>query len=97
MPNRLFSCAAIVAVLIAAGNAFAHSDDSKPLFVTQGGVDAGDCQDVAAPCGTIGYALSRVGKSGQIRVADGAYSVDDPGDLFQLISGELLDIDRSVN
>jgi len=89
MPNRLFLCAAIVAVLTAAGNAYAHSDGVQPLFVAQGGVDAGDCQDIAAPCETIGYALGRVGKNGQIRVADGAYSVDDAEDLFQLISGDV--------
>jgi choice-of-anchor B domain-containing protein len=88
MPNRLLFGAAIVAVLVAAGNAYAHSDGARPLFVAQGGVDTGDCQDVAAPCATIGYALGRVGKRGQIRVADGAYSVDDPEDLFQLISGD---------
>jgi len=89
MPNRLFLCAAIVAVLTAAGNAYAHSDGVQPLFVAQGGVDAGDCQDITAPCATIGYALGRVGKNGQIRVADGAYSVDDAEDLFQLISGDV--------
>ncbi len=89
MLNRLFSCAAIVAVLIAAGNAFAHSDGARPLFVAQGGVDTGDCQDVIEPCETIGYAMSRVGKNGQIRVADGTYSVDTTEGLFQLISGDV--------
>ncbi len=89
MPNRPLFCATIVAVLIAGGNAYAHSDGAKPLFVAQGGVDTGDCLDAAAPCATIGYALGRVGKRGQIRVADGAYSVDDAEDLFQLISGDV--------
>ena len=89
MPNRLFFSAAIVAVLAAAGNAYAHSDGAKPLFVAQDGVDIGDCQDLTAPCKTIGYALGRVGKGAQIRVADGAYSVDDAEDLFQLVSGDV--------
>ena len=39
------------------------------------------------PCATIGYALTQAGKGGQIRVTEGAYTIEKAEDLFHLISG----------
>ena len=67
--------------------ALAHSDMEKPVFVSLSGVDEGRCLDPAAPCRTISYALTRVGKGGQVRVAGGEFEISEPADLFQVISG----------
>jgi choice-of-anchor B domain-containing protein len=70
-----------------ATNAMAHSELEKPLYVATDGIDSGRCHDPDAPCRTIGYALSVVGKGGQIRVADGRYGLTDVEDVFHLVSG----------
>jgi choice-of-anchor B domain-containing protein len=72
-----------------AGNAFGHGDAEKPLFVANGGTDEGRCQDPAAPCRTIAYALRWVGKGAQIRVASGSYDISGAGDIFQVVSGDI--------
>ncbi|MDH3747501.1 MAG: choice-of-anchor B family protein [Gammaproteobacteria bacterium] len=77
----------LLATALIAGLTFAHSDMDKPLFVANEGVDRGRCLDPKAPCRTVGYALSRVGKGGQIRVAAGRYQITDPTDVFHLVSG----------
>jgi len=68
--------------------AVADSGD-PPLFVATSGVDSGDCQVATAPCRTIGYALQRVGKHGQIRVAGGDYTLQNVADVFYLLSGAI--------
>jgi choice-of-anchor B domain-containing protein len=70
-----------------ATNALAHSDLEKPLYVAPDGVDNGRCHDPGSPCRTIGYALTVVGKGGQIRVAGGRYGIEDVQDVFHLVSG----------
>lgn len=74
-------------LLLAASAAFA--DVGPPLYVANGGIDAGDCNDGAAPCATIAYALRVAGKNAQIRVAPGTYRIDDPADAIYLLSGAL--------
>lgn len=69
--------------------AHAHSDPDTTLFVASYGVDHGNCQDSAAPCRNISYALNLVGKGGQIRVAEGSYEIDSPDDVFYLVSGAI--------
>ena len=76
-----------LALVFVAFKATAHSDMSKPLFVAENGTDSGRCLDATAPCRTIAYALSRVGKGGQIRVAGGRYDISDPADVFHIVSG----------
>lgn len=66
---------------------FAHSDAGPPLYVAESGRDSGDCTDPGAPCRTLSYALGRVGKSGEIRVAGGRYSLAAAEDLFHVVSG----------
>ena len=90
MPRFPSHCtlAAIVLALIPVSAAFAHGD-SDPLFVAEGGEDAGNCKVESAPCASIGYALQFAGKGGQIRVAEGTYAIENPEDVFHLVSGVL--------
>ncbi len=60
-----------------------------PLYVAPGGIDAGDCLAVDAPCRSIDFALQRVGKNGRIRVAAGKYTLSDPGNVFYLVSNAI--------
>jgi choice-of-anchor B domain-containing protein len=76
-----------IALLFYGTFAAAHGDPETALFVAPYGVDGGDCQDPAAPCRSISYALNLVGKGGQIRVAEGSYEIDSPEDIFYLVSG----------
>ena len=78
----------MLALLLSTG-ALAHGDKQLPLFVASGGADSGHCDNATAPCGSIGYALKRVGKGGQIRVAQGSYEVTNAADLFQILAGEV--------
>lgn len=74
---------------LAAANAGAHGDENAPLFVAAGGTDQGSCADVARPCRTIGYAIGKLGKGGEIRVAEGKYAVADPDAVFHLANGSV--------
>ena len=89
LPPGLRFLARILLLLTLAGAALAHGDREKPLFVAADGVDMGRCQDAAAPCRSIDYALRWVGKGGQIRVARGAYDVTSAESLFQLIGDDV--------
>lgn len=89
---RLFAVLALALLtLLASGVAVAHSEIDKALFVANGGVDEGRCLDARRPCASIGYALRRVGKGGQIRVATGRFELTNVGDIFHLVSG-LVDV-----
>ena len=57
------------------------------MFVAVDGIDTGRCHNPAAPCRTLAYALDRVGKGGQVRVAGGQYELTDTVDVFHLVSG----------
>lgn len=85
--TRLSSLIWTTSLLLSATLAGAHSEMNKPLFVASDGTDDGRCLDPASPCRTIAYALGRVGKGGQLRVAGGRYSIDDTEDLFHVVSG----------
>lgn len=68
----------------------AHADgDEPPLFVSPNGVDIDSCQDAAAPCRSIDYALRRVGKNGQIRVAEGSFELANIENVVYLLSGAI--------
>ncbi len=77
----------LLILLLGTATAFAHSDLEKPLFVSLDGKDAGNCQDVSSPCGSIAYALSNAGKGGVIRVTAGRYAINSDDTLFYLVSG----------
>ena len=84
--NQLKQLTAL-ALLFCAAQAAAHGDPDAILFVAPYGADQGDCKDSTTPCATISYALNLVGKGGQIRVAEGAYDIEKPEDIFFLVSG----------
>jgi choice-of-anchor B domain-containing protein len=77
-----------IGALTSAGASVAD-DDQPPLLVTPSGVDSGSCQDAASPCRTIDYALMRVGKNGQIRVAEGSYELANVEDVVYMLSGAI--------
>ncbi|MCH9693942.1 MAG: choice-of-anchor B family protein [Gammaproteobacteria bacterium] len=60
-----------------------------PVRVSPHGADAGDCQDTAAPCRSLSYALQQVGKNGQIRVASGSYELTRMSDIAYLVSAAI--------
>lgn len=78
-----------ILALLVSGKAGAHGDENAPLYVAETGTDKGDCQEVARPCRTIGYAIARLGKGGEIRVAEGSYAVSDPDAVFHLANGSV--------
>lgn len=89
MNFRLNITMLILCVCVATRTAWAHSGDEPPLYVAADGADAGLCTDPATPCRSIDYALDKVGKGGQIRVAAGQYLVSDLDVLFHLVNGSV--------
>ena len=89
MHMRLNIIAPILLGVLLATPAYPHSGDEAPAFVARDGVDTGLCQDAAAPCRTISYALGNLGKGGEIRVAAGQYAVSDSEELFHLLNGSI--------
>ena len=81
--------ALILLALMAAAPAHSHSGEEAPAFVADNGIDHGSCQDSAAPCRSIAYALGQLGKGGEIRVAAGQYVVSDRDELFHLLNGSI--------
>lgn len=89
MQSRLNITMLILFVCLTMRTVWAHSGDEPPLFVAADGTDAGLCTDPATPCRSIEYALEKVGKGGQIRVAAGQYLVNDSEVLFHLVNGSV--------
>ena len=81
------SIAALLSAAFFVRSASAHKGAGEPLFVAEDGTDSGRCLDEASPCRTLGYALSVAGKGAEIRMAEGTYAVEDPEDLFHVVSG----------
>jgi len=86
-PQRTSLTTLLLSSLLWTWAALGHGDTEQPLYVAELGVDAGDCLDENAPCGTIAYALSMAGKGAQVRVEKGRYEVEKAEDVFHLISG----------
>jgi len=80
-------CVALGAFFLS-GAVTADSDD-PPLYVSTGGDDNGNCRSEANPCRSLGYALERVGKNGQIRVGDGSFELTEIADVIYLLSGAI--------
>ncbi len=74
-------------LILTGQQALAHGGGEKPLFVASDGVDTGQCIDQLNPCQSLAYALRIAGKGSEVRVASGAYAVENPEDLFLVISG----------
>jgi choice-of-anchor B domain-containing protein len=84
---RFVTLTILVAALLTAGRASAHQGAGEPLFVAQNGADRGRCLDEAEPCRSLSYALSVAGKGAEIRIAEGSYAIENPEDLFHVVSG----------
>jgi choice-of-anchor B domain-containing protein len=84
---RLVILVILVGAFLASGQASAHKGAGEPLFVARNGADRGSCLDEAAPCRSLSYALSVAGKGAEIRIAEGTYTIEDPADLFHVVSG----------
>lgn len=63
----------------------AHESAFPLRYVAPNGLDSGDCDDPAAPCRTILYAINQALPGDQIRVAAGTY-IFDRGELPLLLS-----------
>ena len=77
------ACAALLGIACTA----VLADKKLPLYVAEGGTDSGDCKALASPCASISYALDRAGKSSQVRVAAGRYSIMNAADVIRIVSG----------
>lgn len=78
----------LLALSIVATHSLADTPE-PPLLVSQDGIDAGQCQDPAAPCRSIEYALQQVGKNGRVNVAGGTYELVDPANVVYMLSGAI--------
>ena len=89
MPTYFKACVSLAMLLLFADSTLAHGNPENAVFVAPGGVDSGRCQDAAAPCKSIAYALRWVGKGGQIRAAEGSYEISRAEDIVHLVSGAI--------
>ena len=66
----------------------AHDSKTPVHFVSEQGIDQGDCSMPELPCATIDYALRKAGKGDEIRIAGGVYSFRsyDPEEIGSLLS-----------
>jgi choice-of-anchor B domain-containing protein len=64
----------------------AAADDGKPRYVSGTGRDQGDCLNRFRPCRTLSYAIAQAGKGDSIQVAEGAYTIRQSAQLFDLLS-----------
>ena len=83
----LATLAIVIGAFLSLDQARAHSGAGVPLFVAEDGSDSGGCLDEASPCRSLSYALSMAGKGAEIRIAEGSYPVENPEDLFHVVSG----------
>lgn len=88
MTRFLLPVVTALTVLSFTNTALADTEE-PPLFVVATGRDAGNCQSATAPCRTIEYALSQVGKNGRIRVGDGSYELASISDVIYLLSSAI--------
>jgi len=64
----------------------AHTEHDKARFVSEKGVDIGDCKNRFRPCASIGYAAQQANKGDAVLVAQGTYELTEFSDIFYLIS-----------
>jgi choice-of-anchor B domain-containing protein len=86
---RVNIIALLLLATLAGRPAYPHAGEEAPAYVDSNGTDIGLCQNAAEPCRTIGYALGKLGKGGEIRVAAGQYVVADEEELFHLLIGSI--------
>jgi choice-of-anchor B domain-containing protein len=89
MHKKVNIIALIFFAVLATSPAFSHSGEDAPAFVSGVGADNGNCRNATEPCRTMAYALSQLGKGGEIRVAAGQYAINDSDVLFHLLNGAI--------
>ena len=87
MRKLLIPCVILALTSLSSG-VFAD-DPEPPLYVSQSGSDNGNCDSVLSPCRSIDYALTRVGKNGQILVDSGTYELAVIENVVHLLSGAI--------
>ena len=85
---QIFASAVVVATLAFPHPVTAHDEKTPLHFVTEHGVDQGDCSVAERPCATINYALRMAGKGDELRVSAGLYTFrsHDPAEIISLLS-----------
>ena len=79
---------AAATLLGAALPAHAHEGPTPVHYVSEDGVDRGDCSTAAEPCRTLLYALGEADKGDEVRIASGTFEFapEDPAEIVQLLS-----------
>jgi choice-of-anchor B domain-containing protein len=85
-PSSMRIASLLAAALLSCCIFPAAADDGKPRYVSGAGRDQGDCLNRFRPCRTLSYAIAQAGKGDSIQVAEGAYSIHDSAQLFDLLS-----------
>ena len=67
-------------------NAIAHTEHDKARYVTENGMDKGDCNNPVRPCKSIAYAVSQASKGDKVLVGSGQYELKNESELFYLQS-----------
>ena len=88
MPHSLKLFVLIVCAWLLPADALSHGGEDETAYVMENGTDAGDCA-LESPCGSIGYALARLGKGGKIKIGAGRFVVAGRDELFHLLNGSI--------
>ncbi|WP_160173541.1 choice-of-anchor B family protein [Thalassotalea sp. ND16A] len=83
---KITSALLLALITIHSQTVFSHAEHDKARYVAPDGVDAGRCDNVAAPCKSINYAARHANKGDQIRLSKGSYSIENVDTLFYLLS-----------
>ncbi len=89
MPFQFKSLFLVITGMIVLGSSFdvrAHSEPHKSRFVSEKGVDQGQCDSPIRPCKTIMFAVKNANKGDKILVASGSYSISSIEEVFYLKS-----------
>ncbi|MGB0861096.1 MAG: choice-of-anchor B family protein, partial [Pseudoalteromonas spongiae] len=86
MTQKLTLLTLALASSITSLNAIAHTEHDKARYVTENGIDKGDCNNPVRPCKSIAYAVSQASKGDKVLVASGQYELKNESELFYLQS-----------
>ncbi|MFH6954542.1 choice-of-anchor B family protein [Pseudoalteromonas sp. XMcav1-K] len=86
MTQKLTLLTLALASSITSLNAIAHTEHDKARYVTENGIDKGDCNNPVRPCKSIAYAVSQASKGDKVLVGSGQYELKNESELFYLQS-----------
>ncbi|MCF6456434.1 choice-of-anchor B family protein [Pseudoalteromonas sp. MMG024] len=86
MTQKLTLLTLALASSITSLNAIAHTEHDKARYVTENGIDKGDCNNPVRPCKSIAYGVSQASKGDKVLVASGQYELKNESELFYLQS-----------